>query len=232
MMAVEVEPSRDIRDLILLALLTGARRANLLSMRWADLNLHDQEWRIPETKNGTPQLLPLAVEAMGILRERREQASSSWVFPGLGRTGRMVEPKRGWRRVLDRMELLQLLAAISQKADWSDGEYRARADHALMFANTIIELRRELRSLGGDPDQFRVPNLRFHDLRRTLGSWQARTGVSLAIIGKSLHHKSPASTAVYARLDMDPVRDAMARAATAMWRAGGLSGRPSPGLEG
>ena len=37
MMAVEVEPSRDIRDLILLALLTGARRANLLSMRWADL---------------------------------------------------------------------------------------------------------------------------------------------------------------------------------------------------
>ena len=108
----------------------------------------------------------------------------------------------------------------------------ARADHALMFANTIIELRRELRSLGGDPDQFRVPNLRFHDLRRTLGSWQARTGVSLAIIGKSLHHKSPASTAVYARLDMDPVRDAMARAATAMWRAGGLSGRPSPGLEG
>ena len=168
---------------------------------------------------------------MGILRERREQASSSWGSPAWeerdawsSQSGDGDECWTGWNCCS--------CCAILQKADWSDGEYRARADHALMFANTIIELRRELRSLGGDPDQFRVPNLRFHDLRRTLGSWQARTGVSLAIIGKSLHHKSPASTAVYARLDMDPVRDAMARAATAMWRAGGLSGRPSPGLEG
>lgn len=36
-----------------------------------------------------------------------------------------------------------------------------------------------------------MTDLRIHDLRRTLGSWQAKTGASMAaIIGKSLNHKS------------------------------------------
>jgi hypothetical protein len=53
-----------------------------------------------------------------------------------------------------------------------------------------------------------------HDLRRTLGSWQAKTGASLAIIGKSLNHKSQQATAIHARLDLDPARasaDALSR---------------------
>ena len=61
-----------------------------------------------------------------------------------------------------------------------------------------------------------------HDLRRTLGSWQARTGASLAIIGKSLNHKSPQSTAIYARLDLDPVRQSVNTATAAMYEAAGL----------
>ncbi|WP_382155509.1 tyrosine-type recombinase/integrase [Hydrogenophaga sp. ANAO-22] len=65
-------------------------------------------------------------------------------------------------------------------------------------------------------------NIRQHDLRRTLGSWQARTGASLVLIGKSLNHKHPASTAVYARLDTDPVRDSIGRATSAMFEAAGL----------
>jgi hypothetical protein len=52
-----------------------------------------------------------------------------------------------------------------------------------------------------------------------MGSWQARTGASLAIIGKSLGHKSQQATAVYARLDLDPVREAMETATAAMLHA-------------
>lgn len=58
-----------------------------------------------------------------------------------------------------------------------------------------------------------------HDLRRSLGSWQARTGASLVIIGKSLGHNSQAATQIYARLDTDPVRDAVSRATQAMLAA-------------
>lgn len=65
-----------------------------------------------------------------------------------------------------------------------------------------------------------INNLRLHDLRRSLGSWQAATGASLAIIGKTLAHKNVNTTAVYARLNIDPVRDAMNKATQAIWEAG------------
>jgi len=61
-----------------------------------------------------------------------------------------------------------------------------------------------------------IENLRPHDLRRTLGSWQARQGSSLTIIGKSLGHASQTTTAIYARLDDDPVRESVTAATTAM----------------
>ena len=72
-------------------------------------------------------------------------------------------------------------------------------------------------------DRANIKDLRLHDLRRTFGSWQARTGSSLTIIGKSLNHKSPVSTAIYARLDLDPVRESMEKATEAMLRAGKVS---------
>lgn len=65
-----------------------------------------------------------------------------------------------------------------------------------------------------------MEDLRIHDLRRTLGSWQAKTGASLAIIGKSLNHKNQATTAIYARLDLDPVRASVEKATSAMLDAG------------
>jgi integrase len=61
-----------------------------------------------------------------------------------------------------------------------------------------------------------------HDLRRTLGSWQAATGASLTIIGKSLNHKSISATQIYARLGDDPVRRSVNTATDAMLEAAGL----------
>ena len=67
-----------------------------------------------------------------------------------------------------------------------------------------------------------IADLRIHHLRRTLGSWQAKTGASLAIIGKSLNHKHQNTTAIYARLDLDPVRASINTATSAMLTAAGL----------
>ena len=61
-----------------------------------------------------------------------------------------------------------------------------------------------------------IKNLRLHDLRRTMGSYQAISGASLHIIGKSLGHKSASATQVYARLTVDPVRNAMQKATDKM----------------
>jgi integrase len=54
-----------------------------------------------------------------------------------------------------------------------------------------------------------VADLRIHDLRRTLGSWLAADGASLPLIGKALNHAQPQTTAIYARLNLDPVRTAL-----------------------
>ena len=59
-------------------------------------------------------------------------------------------------------------------------------------------------------------DVQMHDLRRTLGSWQALGGASLQIIGKSLGHKSMQSTEIYARLTTDPVRESVEKATQTM----------------
>jgi hypothetical protein len=41
-------------------------------------------------------------------------------------------------------------------------------------------------------------------------------GASLSVIGKSLGHKSQATTAIYARLNLDPVKASVASATAAM----------------
>jgi integrase len=65
-------------------------------------------------------------------------------------------------------------------------------------------------------DRAGIKDLRLHDLRRTLGSWQAALGASLPIIGKSLGHCRPETTAIYARLNLDPVRESVNAAAAAI----------------
>ena len=70
-----------------------------------------------------------------------------------------------------------------------------------------------------------VPDLRIHDLRRTLGSWQADAGVSLPTIGKSLGHKSLQATEVYSQVSLGPVRQAVSKATRAMMKTGKISGK-------
>jgi integrase len=61
-----------------------------------------------------------------------------------------------------------------------------------------------------------LEDLRIHDLRRSLASWEAITGASLPVIGATLAHRDQASTQIYARLNLDPVRVAMNKAVDTM----------------
>lgn len=64
-----------------------------------------------------------------------------------------------------------------------------------------------------------ISGLVMHDLRRTLGSWQAGLGSSLQIIGKSLGHSSTRATEVYSHLVLDPVRASVEPAVAAIVKA-------------
>jgi integrase len=54
-----------------------------------------------------------------------------------------------------------------------------------------------------------LTDVRIHDLRRTLGSWLAGSGASLLLIGHALNHTQVSTTAIYARMNLDPVRTAL-----------------------
>lgn len=173
--AVKAEPNRTIADFFLACLYTGARRGNVASMRWRDVNLDNASWRIPQTKSGEPVTVHLAAPALELLKARKEIAEpdAEYVFPGRrsnGKVQHLSSPKFAWARLVKRAGLA---------------------------------------------------DLRLHDLRRTLGSFQAAAGASMAVIGKSLGHKagSPA-TAVYARLNLDPVRASVDVATAAIVAAG------------
>ncbi len=177
--ALAEEPNETIRDYVLLSLLTGGRRDNVLTMRWDELHLARATWEVPSAKfkNGRQQSIHLARAAVTILEERQRQATGSpWVFTGDGATGHLVEPKTTWKRILERAG---------------------------------------------------IDDLRLHDLRRTLASWQVDTGATLAIIGQTLGHQSQATTAIYARLSQDPVRKSVDTAVEAMMLAGGVSQPPT-----
>lgn len=176
--ALAAEPSETARDFVLLALLTGARRANVCAMQWESIDLEEGVWRIGRTKNGDPQNVVLTPEAVAVLKNRQNLPTGKYVFPSSGKTGHYVEPRKGVERVMKR-------ACIPYGRKTTNG-------------------------------------VTLHDLRRTLGSWQAKTGSSLLVIGKALNQKSTQATAIYARLDMDPVRQSVHTATNAMLEAGGL----------
>jgi integrase len=225
--AVADEPNAVVRDYFLLSLLTGARRANVLAMRWSDVNLQEAIWRIPRTKNGDPQNVTLSPEAIALLSQLKELNVSNsvalqFVFPGSGVSGHLVEPKKGWQRIFDRDELTQLELLISGSGG-NTSKPPTRADKPIESLEVALDhARKTAIGLGIEVEGVRIPDLRIHDLRRTLGSWQAKTGASMVIIGKSLNHKNQATTAIYARLDLDPVRASVNTATSAMMEASGL----------
>ena len=168
--AIEEEPNETAQDYIYISIYTGARKANVLAMRWDEINFTSQEWRIPKTKNGEALTLPLIKEALDILKKRKKEIEKlelqafqkEWIFPSLAsKSGHLEEPKKAWKRILEK-------------------------------AN--------------------IKDLRIHDIRRTLGSYQAITGASLPIIGKSLGHKSGQATQIYSRMNLDPVRQSFEKA--------------------
>ena len=64
-----------------LAILTGLRKTEFFSLRWAHVDLEQGFVTLPQTKSGQVQYAPLNDEAKNILREFPSWEHSIWVFP-------------------------------------------------------------------------------------------------------------------------------------------------------
>ncbi len=216
--ALSEEDNEVARDYILISLLTGARKSNVLSMRWNEVNFENKTWRIPETKNGDSLTVPLMEQAVEILLQRKEANryvagnSNIFVFPGTGAEGYLADPKKAWKRICQNatIKLWQLDKTIAELIETIEMKEDAGINQ-LYSAITAFAKKKKIELPTG------LMDIRIQDLRRTLGSWQAATGATTAIIGKSLGHKSQQATAIYERLNIDPVRASVERATDAMF---------------
>jgi integrase len=98
--ALAKHPDKGAADAIRLLLLTGARRSEVLGMRWDDVDLGAGVWSKPasSTKQKEAHEVPLSAPALELLSNirKRQRPRSSSVFPGDGATGHRVELKKDW----------------------------------------------------------------------------------------------------------------------------------------
>lgn len=101
-----------LRDFVYLGLYTGARKANLLGMRWSDIDFDMESWTIPATKskNRSSMTLPLIPASLEILARRWQEnhdrtTPSTFVFPSLSpksESGHMHDIRDSWGAMLER----------------------------------------------------------------------------------------------------------------------------------
>jgi integrase len=113
--ALAKHPDQDIANVFRLLLLTGARRGEVLAMRWGDIDLNvtlddgknGGTWTKPAstTKQKADHVVPLAAAARQLLSEIRQRQTATkkilgeYVFPSAGSTGHIIEVQKSWRRL-------------------------------------------------------------------------------------------------------------------------------------
>jgi integrase len=150
-----------------LLLLTGARRDEVASMEWREVDLQATVWRLPKerTKNNRAHEVPLSAAAVGILN-------------GLPH----VEPKRG-----PDGEVRPALIFSTTGATPVSGFSRAKAS---IDAFIVERLRKEAGARGGNQGEVAAPDWVIHDLRRTAATNLQKLGVRLEVTEAVLNHVS------------------------------------------
>ena len=108
--AINEEPNERARHALWLYLLTGARKSELLTARWAAVSFERAELRLPETKTGGVHYIPLSGPALALLRQIPRADGNPFIFPGRGPRGATAEERasapthlvnidKPWRRV-------------------------------------------------------------------------------------------------------------------------------------
>ena len=146
-----------LRPMIIVAVHTGLRLEEQLSMTRRQIDWQRKEVHVPVTKTDTPRTVPLSDEALDALRSLTTHLHSEYVF---------------WH---------------------GDGRRYLRVT----------------RGLAGACKRAGINDLRWHDLRRTCGSWLLQSGVDIFTVSRWLGHKNVSVTErAYAFLDTEALHRA------------------------
>ncbi len=105
MQSIDQEQNIYIRNAILLYMLTGLRKTELLSVQWCNIDMERGELKLADTKGGRPHYLPLSNEAMELLRQTPTLSNNPHVFPGAKKGTHLVNIDKPWQRIRKRAGL-------------------------------------------------------------------------------------------------------------------------------
>jgi integrase len=105
--ALAETPDKQFVNIITLLVMTGARKAEVLSMRWTDLTLTQDKgvWTKlgSTTKQKTDHVVPLSAPACELLSKIKKRSGGEWVFPSSDNpSGHIIEIKNGWAGLCER----------------------------------------------------------------------------------------------------------------------------------
>lgn len=94
---------RQFTNIVLLLVLTGARKGEVLGMKWANVTLAEDKgvWSKPgsTTKQATDHIVPLSAAAVLILKGIKP--AGEFVFPSDGKTGHLADIQKPWVRLCE-----------------------------------------------------------------------------------------------------------------------------------
>ena len=106
--ALDGETDQAAADVVRLALYTGARREEILRLRWPDVDLDRSLWMLKDRKAGGDTGFPLSAPALSVLKKRHGARAlhpdgkpvSEYVFPGIGKKhGYLRDPRAAFERI-------------------------------------------------------------------------------------------------------------------------------------
>jgi integrase len=116
--ALEESPNPLLKYFVPLALLTGARKRELLDARWSDIDFESKVWHIPMTKSGRPLNIPLTPQAIFVLMDLKDKLPSllevipkegvEWVFTNPKTNRPFVSIFNAWNTVRNKAGLMDL----------------------------------------------------------------------------------------------------------------------------
>lgn len=100
--AIDAEENVWVRAFFRMVLFTGARKSELLNLKWPDVDLKRKRVTFRDTKNKTDHDLPLAPPAVELLRRLPRTLGNPYVFCGHVSGRPLVNPYKPWARILKR----------------------------------------------------------------------------------------------------------------------------------
>ena len=95
-LACECSPNPQLKNIVGLLLLTGARKSELLKAKWTDIDLDKRTWTLNMTKNGRRRHIPLTLGAMAVIGQLPKYPDCPWLLPNPQTLLPFTDIKRSW----------------------------------------------------------------------------------------------------------------------------------------